>query len=205
MKKESTIKKDYKHWISNISSAFKQSQIKAATFVNSTMMRFYYCLGHDICGRMKENKYGNNFYKKLSLDLRKELPDVHSFSETNLKYMVYFYKLYSNKDLNNYNGDLLISQQDVAKFDTKKLPQLDAKSDVPIRQQLVDELNNKVSPQVRRKMNFINRPNLRTNLITEFFCNLWKNSIYLHSIYLGDIILLLLINVSEIKIKHYSL
>ena len=59
MKKELTIKKDYKYWISNISSVFKQSQIKAATYVNSTMLRFYYCLGHDIFKRMKENNFNN--------------------------------------------------------------------------------------------------------------------------------------------------
>ena len=165
MKKESIIKKDYKYWISNISSVFKQSQIKAATFVNSTMLRFYYCLGHDIYKRMKDNKYGNNFYKKLSQDLRRELPDVRSFSERNLRYMVSFYKLYSNKAFNNYDGDLLILQQVVAKSNepnrpqlgdkldngklpqvvaksnTKKLRQFGAKSDASNRQQLVDELN----------------------------------------------------------------
>lgn len=165
MKKESIIKKDYKYWISNISSVFKRSQIKAATFVNSTMLRFYFCLGHDICKRMKGNKQGSNFYKKLSQDLRKELPDVHSFSETNLKYMVYFYKLYTNKNIDRFEGDLLmlpqlgakskdsnhpqvgdelddeILQQIAAKSNTKKLRQFGAKSDASNRQQLVDELN----------------------------------------------------------------
>ena len=131
MKKELTIKKDYKYWISNISSVFKQSQIKAATYVNSTMLRFYYCLGHDIYKRMKDNKYGSSFYKKLSLDLRKELPDVHSFSETNMKYMVYFYKLYSNKLLNNYDGDLLMLQQVVTKSNEANRPQLGDGFNIP--------------------------------------------------------------------------
>ena len=124
MKKELTIKKDYKYWISNISSVFKQSQIKAATYVNNTMLRFYYCLGHDIFKRMKENKYGSSFYKKLSLDLRKELPDVHSFSETNLKYMVYFYKLYTNKNIDRFEGDLLMLPQFGAKSKDSNHPQV---------------------------------------------------------------------------------
>ena len=38
--------------------------------------------------------YGTNFYQNLSIDLQKELPDVKSFSVTNLKYMKYFYEMY---------------------------------------------------------------------------------------------------------------
>ena len=38
--------------------------------------------------------YGSGFYKILSADLKKVLPDVKSFSPTNLKYMRYFYELY---------------------------------------------------------------------------------------------------------------
>ena len=39
-----------------------------------------------------------NFYKKLSADLCEALPDVKSFSVTNLKYMKYFYELYPNAE-----------------------------------------------------------------------------------------------------------
>jgi len=45
-----------------------------------------------------ENNYGTNFYKKLSADLCEALPDVKSFSVTNLKYMKYFYELYPNAE-----------------------------------------------------------------------------------------------------------
>lgn len=42
----------------------------------------------------KQYGYGSGFYKILSDDLKKVLPDVKLFSPTNLKYMRYFYELY---------------------------------------------------------------------------------------------------------------
>jgi len=85
---------DYRQWVTEISQRFKQSQIKAATKVNEEMLKFYWLLGRDISERHFEAEYGSGFYKKLSEDLREELPDVKSFSVTNLKYMRYFYELY---------------------------------------------------------------------------------------------------------------
>ena len=40
--------------------------------------------------------YGMGFYKTVSDDLKSILPDVKSFSPTNLKYMRYFYEMYSD-------------------------------------------------------------------------------------------------------------
>ena len=37
--------------------------------------------------------YGTRFYKTVSDDLKSILPDVKSFSPTNLKYMRYFYEM----------------------------------------------------------------------------------------------------------------
>ena len=50
--------------------------------------------GKDISTMSKQYGYGSGFYKILSDDLKKALPDVKSFSPTNLKYMRYFYELY---------------------------------------------------------------------------------------------------------------
>ena len=83
---------NYKKWIQDISSRFRQSQIKAATYVNEEMLRFYWNLGHDI--HFMENTNGSGLFNKLSRDLKKELPNVKSFSVTNLHYMSWFYELY---------------------------------------------------------------------------------------------------------------
>lgn len=87
----------YAEWIRDIGSNFKQCQIKAASSVNEEMLRFYWSLGRDISMMINYADYGSKFYKKLSSDLQKELPDVKSFSVTNLKYMKYFYEMYCQK------------------------------------------------------------------------------------------------------------
>ena len=90
------VDKEYLDWISDIAQKFKQSQIKAATKVNAEMLRFYWSLGKDIYEKDGSNNYGSGFYKKISSDLRSELPDVKSFSVTNLHYMRWFYELFPN-------------------------------------------------------------------------------------------------------------
>ena len=87
---------EYLSWIESVSRKFRQFQLKAAVKVNSEMLGFYWEFGRDISALSVQNKYGSQFYKKISDDLKKYLPDVKSFSVTNLKYMRYFYELYSD-------------------------------------------------------------------------------------------------------------
>lgn len=86
---------NYKKWLSDLSDRFRSSQIKAAVRVNSEMLQFYWSIGRDISQMELNAKYGSGFYKRLSRDLKDLLPDVKSFSETNLRYMAWFYELYS--------------------------------------------------------------------------------------------------------------
>ncbi len=85
----------YKKWIEEVSNRFRLSQIKAAVKVNDEMLRFYFSLGRDISSMIQDARYGTEFYKNVSNDLKNVFPKVHSFSVTNLKYMKYFYELYS--------------------------------------------------------------------------------------------------------------
>ena len=85
---------EYLEWIKTVSSNFKRCQIKAASKVNEEMLRFYWDLGKEISFLKKMSDVGNKLYEIVSKDLKKELPDVKSFSPTNLKYMQYFYELY---------------------------------------------------------------------------------------------------------------
>lgn len=81
---------NYAKWIQEISIRFQRMQIKAATKVNREMLVFYWTLGHDIVELHADSKWGSKFYANLSKDLAEALPNVKSFSETNLKYMKYF-------------------------------------------------------------------------------------------------------------------
>ena len=78
---------EYSEWIKTVSSSFKQCQIKATSKVNEEMLRFYWQLGREIISLKAKSNLGNKFYEIVSKDLKRELPEVKSFSPTNLKYM----------------------------------------------------------------------------------------------------------------------
>ena len=86
---------EYVQMIEKIKKSYKDRQLKAALSVNSEMLRFYYSLGEEIISLKAESRWGSGFYKKLSSDLQKEIPNVKGFSVTNLKYMRKFYEMYS--------------------------------------------------------------------------------------------------------------
>ncbi|MBR0196631.1 MAG: hypothetical protein IJQ34_00680 [Kiritimatiellae bacterium] len=93
---------EYFAWIGELKKRYRSTQIKAAISVNSTLLEFYWSLGKDICERYSASKLGNQFYKILSADLKKDIPHARGLSPSSLKYSGYFYKLYSK---------LLIGQQ----------------------------------------------------------------------------------------------
>ena len=109
---------EYAEWIQSVGTRFKSMQVKAATKVNQEMLRFYWFLGKDMVEMHAESRWGSKFYENLSKDLAFAMPEQKSFSPTNLKYMTYFYQLYSEN-----------SPQPV-----------DELNDVKISPQVVDEL-----------------------------------------------------------------
>lgn len=88
--------KDYKKWVTELSSRYRKSQIKAAIKVNTELLKFYWELGRDIEEMHVEKRWGENVIKSLSIDLQRENPDAHCFSRTNLYYVKKFYLLYFN-------------------------------------------------------------------------------------------------------------
>lgn len=87
--------KVYYDWILELSSRYRQSQIKAAVRVNSEMLRFYWSVGKDIEGRQFDNRYGFHFYENLSRDLSSALNNRKGLAPTSLWYAKSFYSLYS--------------------------------------------------------------------------------------------------------------
>ena len=86
----------YRSWLQEVSKRFRQSQIKAAVHVNAEMLRFYWTLGKDIAAMKTGALFGKELYQRVSKDLTEAMPEVRSFSPTNLKYMQYFYEFYSS-------------------------------------------------------------------------------------------------------------
>lgn len=102
------IDKDYASWIEELSQRYKQSQIKAATHVNSEMLQFYWSLGRDIITLHAESRWGDKILKLISADLKAKLPGVKGLSETSIGYAKRFYIL--------YNKNLIIHPQVVGEF-----------------------------------------------------------------------------------------
>lgn len=132
--------KNYREWIQSVSKEFRKSQLKAAVKVNEQMLRFYWMLGRDISSMNGASRYGTDFYSNVSKDLTEVLPDVKSFSVTNLRYMVRFYELYPNA-LNlqgigaDYTEESNLPQAGADYADYKEepnLPQLGANFEPPI-------------------------------------------------------------------------
>lgn len=94
MSKLIKIDTDYAEWIKGLSLRFRQSQIKAAVKVNSEMLKFYFSLGADIVTKQAESKWGEGFFRNLSMDLQDVLPGVKGFSMQSLYYAKRFYLLY---------------------------------------------------------------------------------------------------------------
>ena len=88
---------DYLKWLSELKKRVRVAQLKAAISVNVEMLKFYWSLGEDICSNQKLHKWGTNFMKRLSLDLRTEFPDVEGFSWSNLYKIRKWYLFYSSK------------------------------------------------------------------------------------------------------------
>ncbi|MCM1189138.1 MAG: PDDEXK nuclease domain-containing protein [Muribaculaceae bacterium] len=105
------IDENYKAWLSDVSNKFRQSQIKAATKINEEMLYFYFWLGGKIYFLKKKVNIGNIFYSEVSKDLQEILPDVKSFSPTNLKYMQYFYELYRSPQAGDLTSNYELSPQ----------------------------------------------------------------------------------------------
>lgn len=109
--------KEYREWITSLSKEFKTSQIRATIKVNEEMLMLYWKLGKDISSMSEKYGYGSDFYKIVSEDLNKLLPEIKSFSPTNLKYMRYFYELYQCAEIRPQVGDELVTHEDTIKFE----------------------------------------------------------------------------------------
>lgn len=86
---------DYNIAVQTIKEAILRSQYQAAKLVNREMLSLYYGIGRYISANSREGFWGTGAIKTISERLRKELPGLKGFSQTNLKYMRIFYEEWS--------------------------------------------------------------------------------------------------------------
>lgn len=106
----------YASWIAELKRRCRATQIKAAVAVNSSLIEFYWTLGRDVTERYSEANLGNEFYRKMSLDLKDGNEEVKGLSPQTLKYCGYFYRLYAISAGGQQVVDLEKMQQVVAQL-----------------------------------------------------------------------------------------
>lgn len=99
---------DYKQWLSDLKTRFRQVQLKAAVAVNTELLQFYWQLGADIIGKQATQSWGSGFLAKISQDLMQEFPEMKGFSKRNLELIRQWHRYWTS--------DAAIAKQAVAQL-----------------------------------------------------------------------------------------
>lgn len=89
------LESDFKKIISNIKEEILKAQIKTMQQVNSNLIMLYFRLGKIVS---ENKKYGNNFTKQVSIELKLTFPNMKGFSERNIRSMRLFYEEYADDE-----------------------------------------------------------------------------------------------------------
>ncbi len=92
------ISEDYEDFIGKIKNKIRNSQYEAMKVVNQTLISLYWGIGQEIYNQQQEKGWGKSIVEVLSKELKKEFPDVHGFSSSNLWRMRNFYVTYNNME-----------------------------------------------------------------------------------------------------------
>lgn len=109
---------DYANWIAEVKHRYRSAQVKASVRVNAEKLLFNWQLGRDLVQKKAEERWGAGVVEQVSLDLKREFPEVEGFSTSNLWYMKKWYLFYtSNLDLIDFQqlvGQLYAQNKQVA-------------------------------------------------------------------------------------------
>ena len=86
---------DYRQWLSELKTRFRQVQLRAAVAVNTAMLQFYWELGADMVAKQTQFAWGSGFLNQLSADLMREFPEVKGFSKRNLEQIRRWYSFWN--------------------------------------------------------------------------------------------------------------
>ena len=103
----STISKDYLSFIEELKSHIKNARIRAALSVNKELLQMYWHIGYRILEQQNSQSWGSKIIEKLSLDLRKEFPDIKGLGVSNLHNMRRFAEFYKDPTILQQAAGLL--------------------------------------------------------------------------------------------------
>ncbi|SLM33033.1 hypothetical protein MTBBW1_850021 [Desulfamplus magnetovallimortis] len=150
---------DYLEWLKTFKNKVRQSQLKAAVAVNTTLLEFYWELGADIVEKQKQSKWGSGFLKQLSHDLMNEFPTIKGFSLANLQYIRRWHLFYVERVSNSGTACSTIENMPNALYFEQLIAQL---VKIPWGQNLVISLDEKIADNESQT---INLTNLRDTLL----------------------------------------
>lgn len=106
---------EYRQWLGELKTRYRQVQLKAAVTVNTAMLQFYWELGADMVDKQTQFAWGSGFVSQLSADLTREFQDAKGFSRRNLELMRQWHLFWS---------DAPTGQQAVALFAKQPVSQI---------------------------------------------------------------------------------
>ena len=113
--------------VTAIKTAILQSQARTIRNANSDVLALYYAVGQYISTESRTQKWGSGAIKTISEQLRKELPGLKGFSESNIKNMRQFYETWTDcvfrQPLASEIENLPILQLSSAENDANKISQ----------------------------------------------------------------------------------
>ncbi len=89
------IDSEYYEWMTEVKLRCRSAQVKASVKVNAEKLLFNWQLGRDLVNKKVEEKWGKGVVEQVSLDLKREFPNVDGFSARNLWYMKQWYLFYT--------------------------------------------------------------------------------------------------------------
>lgn len=93
--------KKYKAAVEIIKTAILQGQYEAAKDVNRVQLAVYYAVGKYLSLNTRKGVWGTGALRAISEQLRKELPGLRGFSETQMREMRLFYEGWETLDANS--------------------------------------------------------------------------------------------------------
>ncbi len=84
--------------LETLKNQIRSTQLRALLSVNTAMLSLYWHIGRTILDQQQIAGWGGKVIEQLSLDLRKEFPDMQGISPRNLKYMRKFAESYPDPE-----------------------------------------------------------------------------------------------------------
>ena len=89
---------EYKEFFTLIKTEIQNAQIKASIAVNKELLKLYWNIAEMIIEKQKKSSWGDGILENISMDLKKEFPDLKGFSKRNLELMRKWYKYWNLED-----------------------------------------------------------------------------------------------------------